>query len=164
MFVGTNFKIFNTMQVIGSSGVTFFDLSKSVVDSQAKYFTIRDVYITYLTHGDSISLRDRSVKFAISKVPMQGHEMYEHSLTTSDIFGGGSLSSGRKPEFVRLATSVYDARADRTAYGTTYKTHPTFRVTMSRLGHDSEGWVERKHSFHSDMTSYKNMYAEIAEN
>ena len=134
-----------------------------MVDSQPAYYHIQDVYITYLTHGDSINLVDRSVTFALSKVPMQGHEKYTHALTSSDIFGGGSLSSGRKPEFVRLATSVYDARLDRSAYGTTYKAHPTFRVTLSRTGHDSEGWVERKHSFHSDVTSYKNMYVEIAQ-
>ena len=153
----------HAFQVIGSTGVTLFDLSKSVVDSRAAYFTIKDVYITYLTHGDSINLFDRSVKFANSKDPLQGHEKYEHALTSSDIFGGGSSRSGRKPEFVRLATSVYDAKFDRTAYGTTFKTHPTFRVTISRIGHDSEGWVERKHSFHSDLTSYKNMYVEIEQ-
>lgn len=151
-------------QVIGSAGVTFFDLSKSSVDQHTPYYTIRDVFITYLTHGDVISLYDRSVNFAVTKMSMRGREAYDHSLTTSDVFGGGSLSSGRKPEFVRLATSLFDAREDRTVYGTTYKTHPTFRVTMSRAGYDSEGWVERRHSFHSDLTSYQNMYVEITEN
>ena len=63
-------------QVIGSTGVTLFDLSKSVVDLRATYFTIKDVYVTYLTNGDSINLFDRSVNFANSKDPLQGHEKY----------------------------------------------------------------------------------------
>ena len=151
-------------QVIGQSGVTFFDLSKASVDAHSRYFAVRDVFITYLTHGDVIDLQDRSVQFSNRKTPMRGHEMYEHALTANDIYGGGSLNAGRKAEFVRLATSLYDARVDRIVYGTTYKTHPTFRVTMSRAGYDSEGWVERRQSFHTDITSYNHMYLDIREN
>ena len=120
--------------------------------------------MTYLTHGDVINLHDRSVVFSVDKIPVWGSEMYNHALSTDDVFHGGSLSSGRKPEFVRIADSLYDAKLDRRTYGTTHKTHPTFRVDFSRAGYYSEAWVERKHTFHSDIMSYKNMYVEIREN
>ena len=153
--------IFFQFQVIGSSGISFFDLSKSSIDSHSTYFSIRDVYMTYLTHGDVINLNDRSVSFSVDKVPVRGSEEYDHALTTTHVFQGGSSGTGRKPEFVRMASSIYDAKLDRTTSGTTLKTNPKFIVRLSRTGFNSEAWVQRKHSFHSDVLSYTKMYVEI---
>lgn len=94
---------------------------------------------------------------------MAGNEQYDDVLTSDDVFYGSKSDSDRKPEFVRMATSVFDARNSRKTHGTTYETHPLFRVDVSGSGHDAEGWVERKHSFHSDITSYKNLRVDIYE-
>ncbi|KAK3585487.1 hypothetical protein CHS0354_003335 [Potamilus streckersoni] len=151
-----------TGKVIGAAGVTLFDISSSIQTS-ARYFSIRDVYLSYLTYGDQINLQTRAITFSPTKTRMAGHEMYSKALTSHDIFYGGGLNSGKKPEFVRVATSVYDSIHERVTYGTTHESNPTFKVTMSAVGHDSEGWVERKHSFHSDIISYKNLYVSISE-
>ncbi|KAL3863804.1 hypothetical protein ACJMK2_005536 [Sinanodonta woodiana] len=149
-------------KVIGAAGVTLFDIS-SAIQTSARYFSIRDVYLSYLTHGDQIDLQTRAITFSPTKTRMAGHEKYSSPLTSHDIFYGGGLDHGRKPEFVRVATSVYDSINERVTYGTTYESNPTFKVTMAAVGHDSEGWVERKQSFHSDITSYKNLHVTITE-
>ncbi|KAL4236965.1 hypothetical protein ACF0H5_005349 [Mactra antiquata] len=148
-------------EVIGASGITIFDLSRSIVVSDT-YFRISQVYLSYLTHGDSFNLNDHSIIYSPTKTPMLGHENYDAVLSTDDVFYGSSSGSTRKPEFVRIATSVFDARLSRTTYGTTYEKHPRFRVDLSGTGHDSEGWVERKGSFHSDITSYQNLHVSIS--
>ncbi|XP_052773860.1 cyanophycinase-like [Mya arenaria] len=146
--------------VIGASGVTVFDLSNSRVHI-SRYFNISDVYLTYLTHGDAIRLSDHQVTFSSSKTPMKNHENYDDVLTTDDVFYGTKSDSERKSEFVRIATSVFDARNGRTTHGTTQEGSPRFRIDMSAEGHDAIGYVERRHSFHSDITSYKNLRVAI---
>ncbi|KAH3786892.1 cyanophycinase-like [Dreissena polymorpha] len=148
-------------QVIGTAGVTIFDLTHAQVHS-SKHFDISDVYVTYLTHGDVIQMTDQSVTFSPSKSPMRGHENYDDVLTTNDVFYGTSDGS-RKPEFVRIATSVFDARRGRMTHGFSKESGPRFRVDMSAVGNDAVGYVERKNSFHSDITSYKNLKVSIYE-
>ncbi|KAJ8311278.1 hypothetical protein KUTeg_011173 [Tegillarca granosa] len=148
-------------KIIGEHGVTFFDLSSAHYDKAQNYFSIRNVYLHYLTHGDNIGLQKLNITFSASKRPMNGHEVYTHSLNSSDIFDGDRHSHGRKPEFVRVATSVFDATLDRTTYGETYEKNPAFKVFLSATGREAGGWVERKSDFHTDITSYKNLYVEI---
>nr|KAG5693693.1 hypothetical protein BaRGS_008335 [Batillaria attramentaria] len=150
-------------KVLGEHGVTFFDLSSSFVDTSQRYFSIRDVYMTYLTHGDVYNLHTHDVTFSPDKTPLKGHENYDHALSTDDVFYGKSNDPGRKPEFVRAATSIFDARLDTSTYGTTYEKNPRFRVEMSRAGRDAVGYVKRVHDFHSDLHSYKDMYVAIHE-
>ena len=92
---------------------------------------------------------------------MSGHEDYDDVLTSDDVFYGTRSGSSGKAEFVRMATSVFDARNGDYTHGYTYETHPRFRVNV--YGNGAEGWVERKHSFHSDITSYKNLQVDIYE-
>lgn len=149
-----------TGEVIGASGISIFDLSNSRTQ-QSTYFHISDVSMTYLTHGDVIALSNRSVTFSSKKSPMSGHEDYNDVLTSDDVFYGTKSGSTRKSEFVRMATSVFDARNGHQTHGYTYEHHPRFTVNVS--GNGAEGWVERKHSFHSDITSYKHLKVEIFE-
>nr|KAG5693692.1 hypothetical protein BaRGS_008334 [Batillaria attramentaria] len=151
-------------KILGENGVTFFDLSSSYVDTSQRYFTIRDVYMTYLTHGDVYNLHNHDVTFASDKIELKGNENYDHALTSNDIFYGKSSQPNRKPEFVRAATSIFDARLDTSTYGTTYEKNPRFRVEMSRAGREAVGYVKRVSGFHTDVHSYKDMYVAIREN
>ncbi|KAL5005981.1 hypothetical protein ScPMuIL_017139 [Solemya velum] len=150
-------------EIIGQFGATFIDVSRASVINGSGYYDIRDIFVSYLTHGDEIFLSNMTITFSTSKTLMLGHEQYSRALTSADIFGGSRRNPDRKPEFVRAATSIFDSRLDRSTYGDTKKSNPRFRVTMARTGHDAEGWVERRSGFHSDITSYKNMYVEINE-
>jgi cyanophycinase len=137
------------------------DISQIHVDAHSTYFSAQNVVVHYLTNGDIINLQSMAITFSPTKSAMSGHEKYAHALTSDDVFYGSSRTSGRKPEFVRIATSIFDSRLESSTSGHTSEKHPTFTVTMARTGHDAEGWVERKSSFHTDITSYKNMYLEI---
>lgn len=152
-------------QVVGEAGVTFIDVSSSHVDTSQQYFTISDVYMSYLTHGDVYNLHTHDVTFSPDKEPLKGRELYNDALDTDDVFyGRRSSQANRKPEFVRSATSIFDARLATSAVGTTYERKPRFRVDMSRDGDDAEGRVKRFVDFHSDLHSYKNMRVSIREN
>ena len=149
--------------MIGQHGVFFVDTSRAITNTHSRYFSIHGVYAHFLTSGDEIWLKQMNITFSPTKTPMKGHENYDHSLTTDDIFYGKSSRPNRKSEFTRVSTSVFDARLDHTTYGDTYESSPMFRVTMSRMDRNAEGWVERRGDFHSDITSYKNLYLEIKE-
>ncbi|XP_062601136.1 cyanophycinase-like [Saccostrea cucullata] len=151
-----------TGKVIGQNGVVFIDVSHAHHDPHSTYYSVSNVIFHYLTNGDLIGLRNLNITFSPTKTPMRGHEAYDHALTSSDIFYGKHRDSSHKPEFTRAATSVFDSRLDSTTYGDTYESHPTFRVTMTRTSY-SVGYVERKSSFHSDITSYENLVVSIAE-
>lgn len=149
------------LQIIGENGVFFADVSNSHVDNSTKYFNIDNVMVHYLTHGDKIFLQNKTIKFSPTKTQMKGHENYDHALTTQDIFGGNRRHPTQKSEFTRVATSIFDSRLETSSYGDTYENNPRFRVTMSRAVAGAEGFVERKHSFHTDITSYRNLYVKI---
>ncbi|KAL3878296.1 hypothetical protein ACJMK2_030661 [Sinanodonta woodiana] len=149
-------------KVIGSSGVTLLDISKATSTS-SRYFSIRGVSASYLTNGDQINLHTRAITTAPNKTSLAGHEMYAHALTSTDIFAHWDSDSDQKPEFVRVATSIYDNRNEQFTYGTTNETNPRFNVTMSVIGHDSVGWVERKPSHKNDLISFANLEISIDE-
>ncbi|XP_067656959.1 cyanophycinase-like [Haliotis asinina] len=149
-------------EVFGELGVTIVDISKSFSDPAERYYSLRNVFVSYLTDGDTINMKTRNITFSPSKTPLRGNEGYDHALTSNDIFYGEG-SHHRKTEFLRVAASLFDARKDTMTYGDTHLTHPQFRVTMSKTGTDTEGYVERHEDFHSDTHSYKNMYVEIGE-
>ena len=140
----------------------FIDVSHAHNDPHSTYYSISNVLVHYLTNGDQIGLRNLNITFSAKKTPMRGHEGYDHALTSSDIFYGKHRDSSHKPEFTRAATSVFDSRLDTSTYGDTYEHNPTFRVTMTRAAY-SVGYVERRTSFHTDLTSYENLVVDIAE-
>lgn len=148
-------------QVIGTGGVTFIDVTSSREDTTQRYFSIRDVYVTYLTHGDEYNLSTHQVTFAIDKIPLRGNEQYTLALSSDDIFYGRRTAT-TKPEFVRAATSIFDSRAETSTYGTTYERNPRFQVDMGMITGRSEGYVKRMSGFHSDLHSYKDMRVNIA--
>lgn len=53
--------------------MTFIDVTGSREDTTQRYFSIRDVYVTYLTHGDEYNLSTHQVTFAIDKIPLRGN-------------------------------------------------------------------------------------------
>ena len=94
---------------------------------------------------------------------MSGSERHDHARTSNDIFGGSTLHPSQKPEFPRVATSIFDSRLDNSSHGDTIENNPMFRVYMSREAGGAEGYSERKRSFDTDITSYKNLYVKIFE-
>lgn len=154
-------QFFIQSKVIGQSGVVFIDVTHAHHDPHSTYFSISNVLFHYLTTDDQIGLRNLNISFSPKKTPMRGHENYDHALTSNDIFYGKHRTSDHKPEFTRAATSVFDSRLDTSTHGDTYESHPTFRVTLTRTAY-SAGYVERKSSFHTDLTSYENLVVSIA--
>lgn len=119
-------------QVIGIDGAMIIDLSNAEVDENAAHFHIEGVRAHYLTHGDQIDLTTLAVNFDTSwKSDMRGQERILNAATSDDIFYGWR-SSIRQAEFVRVATSLFDALLDNTTSGTTYEDDPMFKVTMTQ--------------------------------
>lgn len=156
----TNSRKITYFQVIGDAGVTLIDLTHAQVHP-SKHFNISGVYVTYLTKGDVIGLADQAVTFASTKTPMRGHEQRDNVLTSTNVFAREDIPL--KPEFVKIATSVFDARRGRTTHGFSKETGPRFRVDMSASENDAVGYVERHTSAVTDATSYKNLRVSIYE-
>jgi len=63
------------------------------------------------------------------KENLLGGEVYEQAVTSADIFGGVRFNRDRT-EYVRVSTSLFDARLASTTFGTTLENNPRFQVTF----------------------------------
>lgn len=141
--------------------MALFDLTSATEDTSQRYFTVSNVYLTYLTHNDVYNFHTHVVSFSPNKTPIEGNEFYETALTSTDIFSGPA-AVGRKSEFQRVAASIFDSAWEYSSYGDSAERNPRFRVEMSKSGgRTAVGYVRRMSDFHSDLHSYKDMYLAI---
>jgi len=118
-------------EVIGIAGVMFVDLSGAFVDGNSQYFRILNVNTHYITHGDKINFYARTVTFDTTwKNDLKGQEKNTQALTSNNIFGG-KLSNSVYTEYVKVATSLFDATA-LTTYGTSKENKPEFRLSFTQ--------------------------------
>ena len=142
------------------SGVFVADLSTAYVDPVSPLFRILDVNAHYLTLGDRIDLRTRVVTFDASwKSNLAGAEYYNTALTSAAIFGG-VIANRAQSEFVRVATSLFDARLDSRTSGVTLEKRPEFVV------HFLQGGTASGYGGYSPVTgkweiSYSNLLIDI---
>ena len=97
------------LQVIGQHGVVFIDITRSITERYYRYFYIRGVYASYLTHGDGIYLNSMTFNFSSSKMRMTGSEKNENAYSSTKIVQDESSIVGRKSEFYRIASSLFDS-------------------------------------------------------
>lgn len=125
--------------------------------------------VDYLTRGDSIFLKNKTIIFSSTKSQMSGFERNSRARTSKDIFNSYiTISHSNEPlpvhypEFVKVAISLFDSKLDNVSYGDTYEHNPTFRVYMSRYGTGAKGYTERGQDLQTnDITSYKNLQVNI---
>ncbi|CAG2189209.1 cphB [Mytilus edulis] len=164
--VGTEYE---KAEVIGYKGVFFADVSQSNITAKYNSYSITNVMVDYLTRGDSIFLKNKTILFSSTKSQMSGFERNSRARTSKDIFNSYiTISHSNEPlpvhypEFVKVANSLFDSKLDNVSYGDTYEHNPTFRVYMSRSGTGAKGYTERGKGFQTnDITSYKNLQVNI---
>ena len=122
------------LQVIGTNGVFFVDLSASQVDTYEGQWRISDVYTDWLTAGDTITLTTNVNRHVVNfdtswKENIVGDEMYTNAITSDDIFNGNRGNSNNAPVYVRVARSVFDSRESVYTWGRT-PTTPTPRFNV----------------------------------
>lgn len=137
------------------------DVSKSSIDMKHFYFAIENVFLHYLTEGDKMFLSNKSIEFSSSKTSMLGNERFPTPLNSRDIFNSKTPITSRKSEFVKVATSAFDALDHHSGYGDTSEKHPTFRVVFSRAVDGSAGYSKRGRNFDEDVTSYTNLHLHL---
>ncbi|XP_063397536.1 cyanophycinase-like isoform X1 [Mytilus trossulus] len=156
-------------EVIGYKGVFFADVSQSNITAKYHSYSITNVMVHYLTHGDSLFLKNKTMIFSSTKSPMIGFERNSRAMTSTDIFNTNiTISHSNEPfpvhypEFVKVAKSLFDSKLDNVSYGDTYEHNPTFRVYMSRSGTGAKGYTERGQDLQTnDITSYTNLQVNI---
>ena len=126
-----------SMGVLGTGGVSIFDLSSATVGT-GTYWSISNVKMNYLTGGDSFTPSSKGVGIAACKTSLSGREQYSTARSpTRDIFSSANnvaTTGGRKNprEFVNIAQDLFNSRSSSTT-GQTYETGPVFEVKLSKV-------------------------------
>ncbi|VDH96758.1 Hypothetical predicted protein [Mytilus galloprovincialis] len=97
-------------------GVFFADVSQSNITAKYNSYSITNVMVDYLTRGDSIFLKNKTIIFSSTKSQMSGFERNSRARTSKDIFNSYiTISHSNEPlpvhypEFVKVANSLFDS-------------------------------------------------------
>ncbi|MDD2715347.1 MAG: cyanophycinase [Candidatus Wallbacteria bacterium] len=152
------------MTVLSDLGVTVIDLSRARAGA-GKEFSISNVLVHYLTHGDRMKIGKKEFQIADYKKPLAGREEILSVKPSPDIFScpehvvGTSETRICEKEFMRVTTGLFKS-ANHVVYGTTWEKNPRFQVKMEKSGkYGSAGYegIRKKES----VISYLNMLLEI---
>lgn len=67
----------NKIQAIGENGLTIINPGEAQINGTAPQLRITNMRISYLEHGDEMSLTDMHIKPAAHRLPINGNEEYE---------------------------------------------------------------------------------------
>eukprot|EP01106_Pelomyxa_sp_JSP_P003485 TRINITY_DN1522_c0_g1_i1.p1 TRINITY_DN1522_c0_g1~~TRINITY_DN1522_c0_g1_i1.p1 ORF type:complete len:171 (-),score=74.22 TRINITY_DN1522_c0_g1_i1:192-704(-) len=136
-----------TAAVVGTGGVLVADLASATIATSPSW-SARGVVTAYATDGDAVDLVTGAVTFAATKVPLEGREHTTTASTSDDIFSY-KLSS---EEYVRVATSLFDASQSTSTTGNSYQSKPTYQVAFSKMPKSSA--ADGYNSYNSYVISY----------
>ncbi|XP_019619663.1 PREDICTED: uncharacterized protein LOC109466391 [Branchiostoma belcheri] len=115
--------------VVGTGGVMMVDISSAAV-STSRDFDVTDVVTSYLTEDDRVDFATKQVTFAPWKQGLSGNERFDRAASSHNIFGSPHAPLRLSREWQRVATSLFDSRLDKTAYGRTFENNPQFQVRL----------------------------------
>eukprot|EP00095_Tigriopus_kingsejongensis_P000431 maker-scaffold171_size289870-snap-gene-1.37 protein:Tk00431 transcript:maker-scaffold171_size289870-snap-gene-1.37-mRNA-1 annotation:"hypothetical protein CAPTEDRAFT_193384" len=117
-------------EVLGENGVFLVDVGSSHVQEINDVWTIDTVYADFLEEGDIFDLEAWSlIDVAAYKSDLVGQEAWAEAETSTDIFYGNREDPDLPPVLTRVATSLFDARADST-WGKTGEKRPQFQLNF----------------------------------
>jgi cyanophycinase len=123
-----------TLHVLGTHGVSVFDLRRAHVDAGPAGWSISGVDYSYLTDGDSYKPRSWQA------VPAPGQQRLKPSLNTpvpadADVCYSSDDPAGHPYAFSGTARDLVATTAQTTATATTYETGPAFAVDFVKGPH-----------------------------
>ena len=126
----------NIARIIGYNGVYFFNLTKAISDEQF-YFSISNVYVSYLTQDDIINLEEYSVVVAPWKKNMKNIVKNiqlppENYYIFSSIMNSDSKERLNSEEFTKVSLNLIEDNKINQTYGFTFQDEPRFRVLFSK--------------------------------
>ncbi|KAH3757307.1 extracellular cyanophycinase [Pelomyxa schiedti] len=122
-----------TATVIGSEGVLIVDMTGAMVikDPDTGMWSAHGITTSYLTEDDTVDLiTGKVISFAPGKRALKGREHTTNAVTSSDIFN--VVRGERNLEYVNVATSLFDASASQSTYGTTVQKKPEYTVFFTK--------------------------------
>ncbi|MEV4561591.1 cyanophycinase [Kitasatospora sp. NPDC049285] len=128
-----------TMRVIGTHGVSVFDLRSARTGTAGGRWTIDGVRYSYLTDGDRYDVRTWHVQAAEGKHPFT--RLADTSVPANhDAFYSADDPDGVPYSFSGTARALNATSAQRTASATTFETGPTFETVFRKRG-DTHAWT-----------------------
>lgn len=124
-----------TADVIGASGVTIIDMSKSTVNSSMLRPNYKDIRYSFIKPGDEVNLKDNSFKISASKDSTKGYEYNEYIAPPNT---GVLTNHGRLNNF--LAYALVDNLVNKSVDSYGFDDKGTgFKLTF-RNAEDSNGY------------------------
>ncbi|KAI8491479.1 hypothetical protein Bbelb_306790 [Branchiostoma belcheri] len=146
--------------VVGTGGVMMVDISSAAV-SPSRDFDVTDVVTSYLTEDDRVDFATKQVTFAPWKQGLSGNERFDRAASSDDIFGSPHTPLRLSREWQRVATSLFDSRLDKSAFGRTFEKNPQFQVVMSKDVPGAEAAGGNSATTGNYVISYKGMTVRI---
>jgi cyanophycinase len=151
-------------EIIGSSGVYFFDLSNIHTSNNGNVFA-ENILVHYLTEGDAFDFKILKPVIQREKSSLKGHEIYSTTFSTcEDLFNSPDNHSWH-PEYEEnwrfVTTDLFKSKVN-TVYSYTWENSPTIRFDFTKTD-DSEGFVLRGDTRDNDKVSYINLMLKYEE-
>ncbi|RKE23586.1 cyanophycinase [Streptomyces sp. TLI_171] len=128
-----------TLHVLGTHGVSVFDLRSARTGSEHGHWTIAGVRYSYLTDGDSYDPRTWHVRAADGKRPLRPTAATPVP-PNPDAFYSVDDADGVPYSFSGTARALTATSAQRTATASTFETGPAFEIVFGKRG-DTRAWT-----------------------
>ncbi|GAA1072879.1 cyanophycinase [Kitasatospora arboriphila] len=129
-----------SLRVLGTHGVSVFDLRRARTRTVAGRWSIEGVRYSYLTRGDRYRPRTWQVQPAAGRRPLTAATDAPVP-ADHDVFCSVDNPDGVPYGFSGTARALTATTAQRTATATTYETGPAFAVRFERRG-DTRAWTD----------------------
>ncbi|MFG2825471.1 cyanophycinase [Kitasatospora sp. NPDC048365] len=118
-----------TDTVVGTNGVSVFDLRSATIGTHSGYWSIDNVKWSYLTNGDSYN---PTTWTTTSTKPTYNPGTGTVGSRWSDIFSSPAPTTGHPYQMVKMATELVNAGRSTYQYGISYESGPTFEADLTK--------------------------------
>ncbi|GJF31357.1 hypothetical protein KNE206_40570 [Kitasatospora sp. NE20-6] len=143
-----------TDTVVGTHGVSVFDLRSATVGTHSGYWSADNVKWTYLTSGDSYN---PGTWTASSTKPAYAPSGGTVGSRWSDVFSSPDSPTDHAYQMVTMATELVSAGRSTTQYGISYESGPTFEADLTK-GTGYKAWKSGSAVSFANLTTHLYVY------
>ncbi|MFE2917647.1 cyanophycinase [Kitasatospora indigofera] len=141
-------------KVVGSHGVSIFDLRNDTVATHSGYWSIDNVKWSYLTSGDTYT---PATWTASSTKPAYAPSSGTVGSRWSDVFSSPTSATAHPYQMVNMATELVNAGRSTTQYGISYESGPTFEADLTK-GTGYQAWKSGSALSFANLTTHLYVY------
>ncbi|GAA4876797.1 cyanophycinase [Kitasatospora terrestris] len=143
-----------TDTVVGTNGVSVFDLRTATIGTHSGYWSIDNVKWSYLTSGDSYN---PTTWTQTSPKPAHNPGTGTVGSRWSDVFSSPEPTTGHPYQMVKMATELVNAGRSTYQYGISYESGPTFEADLTK-GTGYQAWKSGTTVSFANLTTHLYVY------